>query len=240
MNTVQEIEIVNGVPDARAKGRTAFEAESDTDKKERPANSAKRDEKKRRALFLRKWLWRLSVLCVLAVSVGFLIHHANRPPEVALVTPKQARVMEAIASSGRVGSRTETFVGAQATGIVEKVFVREGDRVVAGQQLAVLKNDVARAQVAQNQASLERARAELIETSRSPLNSDVTAASEDVRQAVAQVSQQRAVVTQLEQAASRARAQLEQRRAERELAEKQFARNRTLAAQGVVAQVELV
>ena len=52
---------------------------------------------------------------------------------------------------------TETFVGAQATGIVDKLFVREGDRVTAGQQLAILKNDVAEAQVAQAQQAVRTA-----------------------------------------------------------------------------------
>jgi len=62
-------------------------------------------------------------------------------------------------SSGkiRLNVGTETFVGAQATGIVDKLFVREGDRVTAGQQLAILKNDVAEAQVAQAQQAVRTA-----------------------------------------------------------------------------------
>ena len=92
---------------------------------------------------------------VLMLAVGRW--QARRPREVALIQPTLTTITETIASSGRVGGRTETFVGAQATGIVDKLFVREGDRVTAGQQLAILKNDVAEAQVAQAQQAVRTA-----------------------------------------------------------------------------------
>ena len=49
--------------------------------------------------------------------------------------------------------------------------MREGDRVRAGEQLAVLKNDVAEAQVAQAHAALNTARAQLAQVARAPLTS---------------------------------------------------------------------
>ena len=101
---------------------------------------------------------------------------------------------------------TETFVGAQATGIVDKLFVREGDRVTAGQQLAILKNDVAEAQVAQAQQAVRTAWAQLQQVARDPLPSEVKAATEQVRQAQAQLDQQHAVVAQAEQSVAQTRA----------------------------------
>jgi multidrug efflux pump subunit AcrA (membrane-fusion protein) len=43
---------------------------------------------------------------------------------------------ETIASSARVGGVQEAAIGAQFAGTVEKLFVKQGDRVKAGQPLA--------------------------------------------------------------------------------------------------------
>jgi HlyD family secretion protein len=80
---------------------------------------------------------------------------------------------------------TETVVGAQAAGIVETLFVDEGDRVTAGQALAMLKRDVAEARLAQAEEVLNTARAQLAQVERGPLRSEVDAAVEQVRQAQA-------------------------------------------------------
>src|SRR5262249_44788105 len=96
---------------------------------------------------LRKWMIRAGVLAVLVLIVGFFIWRRSRPTPVTTVQPKLVPITETVASSGRVTGTTETFVGAQAQGVVDKLYVKEGDQVKAGQTLAVLKNDVAEAQV---------------------------------------------------------------------------------------------
>jgi multidrug efflux pump subunit AcrA (membrane-fusion protein) len=79
-------------------------------------------------------------------------------------------------------------VGAQTAGIVETLLVAEGDRIAAGQALAILKRDVAEARLAQAEQALNTVRAQLIQVERGPLRSEVEAA-EQVQQAQAQLTQ---------------------------------------------------
>lgn len=186
----------------------------------------------------RKWIVRLALLSLVALVVVFFVWRSQRAVAVTLVQPRLSTITETIASSGRVGGETETLVGAQAQGIVESLFVEEGDRVVRGQRLAVLKNDVFEAQVSQAEQSVRTAQAQLVQTARGPLTSEVQAATEQVQQAEAQVTQQQAAVVQAQRGVTQARAQLNQLRAERDLAEKELERSRTLVAQGIVPRSE--
>jgi multidrug efflux pump subunit AcrA (membrane-fusion protein) len=93
----------------------------------------------------RKWLIRLCVTLAIGLIAAFFVWRNERPAEVTVIQPRLTTITETIASSGRVGGATETLVGAQALGVVERLHVKEGDRVAASQRLAVLKNDVAEA-----------------------------------------------------------------------------------------------
>lgn len=192
----------------------------------------------KRSRSLRKWLIRLGILLAVVIVIGFFIWRSRRPTIVTVVQPKLTTITETIASSGRVGGATETLVGTQAQGVVEQLYVKEGDMVTAGQRLAVLKNNVAEAQAAQSEQAVQTARAQLAQTARGPLASEVEAASERVRQAEAQVTQQRAAVSQAQKSVTQARAQINQLKAERDLASKQLDRSRTLVAQGVIPRAE--
>jgi len=188
---------------------------------------------------LSKWVIRLGLLLVPVLVIGFLIWRSSRPTSVTTVQPTLVPITETVASSGRVTGMTETFVGAQAQGVVDQLFVKEGDRVSAGQTLATIKNDVAEAQVSQAQQAVRTAQAQLAQTARGPLPSEVEAATAQARQAEAQVVQQRAAITQAQRSVVQQQAQLSQLQAEQELAAKQLERTRTLAAQGIVPRAEL-
>jgi HlyD family secretion protein len=192
----------------------------------------------RRSRSLRKWLIRLGILLAVGLVIGFFIWRSRRPTIVTLVQPKLTTITESIASSGRVGGATETLVGSQAQGVVKQLYVKEGDTVAAGQNLALLKNDVAAAQAAQAEQAVQTARAVVLQTARGPLSSEVDAASERVRQAEAQVTQQQAAISQAQKSVTQARAQINQLKAERDLAARQFERSRALVADGVVPQAE--
>ena len=184
----------------------------------------------------RKWFIRFGVLLAVVLLIGFFVWRGRRPTVVTVAQPKLTTITETIASSGRVGGATETLVGAQAQGVVEQLYVKEGDRVTAGQRLAVLNNDVAEAQISQAEQAVQTAEAQLAQTARGPLSSEVEAAAEQVRQAEAQVTQQRAAVAQAQKSVTQARAQINQLKAERDLAAKELARSRSLFEQGVVAR----
>jgi RND family efflux transporter MFP subunit len=191
-----------------------------------------------RSRAMRKWLIRLGVLVAIAAVIAFLAWRGRRPTIVAVVQPQLTTITETIASSGRVGGATETLVGAQAQGVVKQLFVKEGDRVTAGQQLAVLKNDVAEAQVAQTEQAVQTAQAQLAQTARGALTSEVEAAEAQMQQAEAQLTQQSAAVAQAQKSVTQARAQINQLKAERDLAAKELSRSRALVDQGIVPRAE--
>ena len=115
----------------------------------------------------RKWLIRIVILLAVLVATALARQYTLRPQEVSLIQPTVTTITETIASSGRVRGVTETVVGAQAAGIVETLYVDEGDRVTAGQLLAVLKHD-AEARLAQAEQALNTARAQLAEVESRP------------------------------------------------------------------------
>ena len=86
-----------------------------------------------------------------------------RPKQAVVVTPVSMRVTETIAVSGRLRGETETAVGAPTSGRVAALFVREGDRVQANQQIARMDSDVLAAQLAQAESSLDTARRQRLE-----------------------------------------------------------------------------
>jgi HlyD family secretion protein len=185
----------------------------------------------------RRWIVPLAVLLgVLAVGLG--VWGWQRAKEVSVTRPARASIIESIASSGRVRGVTETLAGAQAAGVVERLFVGEGDRVSAGQRLAILKNDVAEARAAQAEAVLTTARATLVQVARGALPSDVEAAAAQVQQARAQLAQQQSSLAQAEQTVVQAEAQLAQHQAERELAARQLERAERLLERGLIARAE--
>ena len=186
----------------------------------------------------RKWLLRLGMPVLVLLTITWLRWQAQRPREVTLIQPTSTPITETIASSGRVGGVVETAVGAQASGIVDRLFVAEGARVRAGEPLAVLKHDLARAQVAQAEQAVNTAQAQLAQVERGPLRSEVEAAAEQVRQAQAQLAQQRATVVQTQQSVAQARAQLQQLQAERALAAAQLGRQQGLFDRGYAARAE--
>lgn len=186
-----------------------------------------------------KWIIRLALLLVPVLIIGFFIWRGRRPTSVTTTQPRLVPITETIASSGRVTGMTETLVGAQAQGVVGELRVRAGDRVTAGQTVALIKNQVAEAQVTQAAQAVQTAEAQLTQTARGPLQSEVEAATAQTRQAEAQVTQQRAAITEAQRSVVQQQAQLSQLQAEHDLATKQLASTRTLAAQGVVPKAEL-
>jgi HlyD family secretion protein len=154
------------------------------------------------------WILPLGLVLLIALYRGW----SHRPLQVSLIQPAVTTITETITSSGRIGGTIETVVGAQAPGIVEQVFVEEGDRVVRGQSLAAIRSAVAEAQVVQAEQAVNTARALL--------------------------AQQQVAVGQAEHAIAQARAQLAQLKAERELAASQLARREQLTKRALIPRAE--
>ena len=106
----------------------------------------------------RHWWWML--LAVIVVVVGWW---ATRPPApVAVKTVRSATgaIIETIIANGAVAAATEIDLKSKASGLVARIPVQEGDRVVPGQVLVELdpESEQQRLRRARLQADASRAR----------------------------------------------------------------------------------
>jgi HlyD family secretion protein len=104
------------------------------------------------------WVIALITL-VLIVVIGAAIAQRGQTAEVAVVTT--GPIQHSLAFSSRVASVARTELASTMTARVEKVLVREGDTVKAGQLLVSLDDDDLRAQLQQAQAALRTSNARL-------------------------------------------------------------------------------
>lgn len=178
------------------------------------------------------WTVRFIVLALVLIVAVIAIWYTQRAKSVSVVRPVEMSITESISGTGVVGGELETDVGTQAPGIVSKLYVKEGDSVIRGQEIALIKNDVSEAQILQAKAARDTARAQLTQVSRGALPSDLNAAAQQVSQAKAQVDQQTAAVQQAEIAVEQANSLFEQLAAEMELARKELERSKALADSG--------
>src|SRR5262245_64029663 len=85
----------------------------------------------------------LVVVCLLAAAAA-VFWFVRRPMPVVVTHPQLVSLTETIASSARVGGVQESAVGAHFSGTVAQLFVRAGDGVTGGRELAVVRNGVER------------------------------------------------------------------------------------------------
>lgn len=163
------------------------------------------------------WARWLAVLGLLVVIIAAAFWFFRRPKLVAVVAPKRVSLTETIASSARVGGVQESAIGAQFSGTVERLLVKVGDRVKAGQPIATLKNNVTQQQKVQAGTAVETARARLAQVSKAPQRSEVDEAVHQVAEGKAQVTQATADLA---------------------LAAKQFERSQELFREGLLARSE--
>jgi HlyD family secretion protein len=108
---------------------------------------------------LRRYLPWLLVLAAVVAAVLFM----QRPKAVAvdIVVAKTEDVQTSVVASGRVLAPARVDIGATVTGRVQRVAVREGARVAAGELLVQLEKQELAAAVSQALAARDRARARL-------------------------------------------------------------------------------
>lgn len=100
----------------------------------------------------------IAIVLLALLAGGWLF---TRATPVAVLALTEAPLVESLLFTGRVGARSRVELGATTTGRIERVLVEEGAVVSAGQLLAELDGDEARAQLAQAQAALDGARARI-------------------------------------------------------------------------------
>ena len=107
------------------------------------------------------------ILCGLVAAVWMT---RGLPVEVVLVT--QGDMAQSVVTSGRIDTPARTAVASQTTGRIERIAVREGDLVQAGQLLVQLRDDEAQAALRQSDAAVTEARMRIgqIQTVQGPVS----------------------------------------------------------------------
>lgn len=96
---------------------------------------------------------------VIVVAAAILFANRTKPVAVDLVTVAAADVQTSVVASGRVLPPSRVDIGATITARVEKVLVREGARIEAGQILVELERGELAAAAMQARAAVARAQA---------------------------------------------------------------------------------
>ncbi|EDX85860.1 efflux transporter, RND family, MFP subunit [Synechococcus sp. PCC 7335] len=167
------------------------------------------------------WLMGLGLVGLIGAGVvAFSV--ARRGPSYdveALTVPVVASELTVrITASGSVEPIRTVNVSPKSAGIVEKLFVEQGDRVTAGQLIAQMDREQVEAQMIQNQAGVAEARAQLEDALNGASDTDIA---------------------QAEAALESARAQLREAQARLELAEEDRDRTQSLFERGAVSRSAL-
>ena len=208
---------------------------------------------------MQRWLRSVPLIFVLTLAAGGVFWFRSRPKVVEVTTPMRRMVIESIAAAGRVRGYIEVNVGAQTSGRVAEVLVRDGSQVKAGQVIARVDDTVLQAQARQSQVAVQTAQAQasqanraintaqsqLALASRPPLTSDVTKLRADIAQNVAIAEAKRTAANQrlseLKTGATREErqqmdAQVLQSKATLDQADRDYLRQQALFKEGAVAR----
>ncbi len=131
------------------------------------------------------------IIGVMAVSaIGFLGYRQFLAPVSATPTPAPAVKAEVgvVSAQGFVAPQHASDLAFRAGGRVAEILVKEGDRVKQGQALVRLQDDQLKAAVAQAQAALDLAKANLEQVKQGARDEEIAAAEAAVRSALAQMS----------------------------------------------------
>ena len=109
-----------------------------------------------------KWLVRIAIVLVLLGAVGYGVYRWLVPPAAAGALQEEthqaeiAQMEDVLLVAGQVKPAITIELRAEASGIVEFVSVKEGDRVTAGQELVRLDSKLAQSALDQAAANLRQ------------------------------------------------------------------------------------
>ncbi|NES18422.1 MAG: efflux RND transporter periplasmic adaptor subunit [Symploca sp. SIO3E6] len=183
------------------------------------------------------WLIGLIIAGILVViGAGYFIM-AARPSKInldELTVPVETQDFTLrIASSGEVEAIKSVNLSPKTAGILEKLYVEQGDRIEQGQQLARMESKQLQAQLLRAQAELKQAQARLAQA-------QAGNSAEEINQAEARLTQAQARLNEAlagnPKEIEQAQAQVEIARSQLDLAQGRVKRNRSLSQQGAISQ----
>ena len=180
----------------------------------------------------------------MAVFMVFILSFTKRtsdalnpaPHPVTLVQPQPVTITNTMAIGGQVVGVTETAIGDQQTGTVQQLLVKQGDRVKAGQVLAVVNAYGSENQSAQAQQELESAQSKLseLEAMTGPGSSSYAGNLTQSR-----LIEQQTALAAVEAKLESAQNALEQAESGRSLSRKMLNEEQRLVQQGILTRAQL-
>ena len=173
-------------------------------------------------------------LALAGVTSYNLVKGSSREIDLdSLTVPvKQEDLNVEIAASGRVEPIKSVNVSPKEPGRLVKLLVEQGDRVTAGQTLAIMENKELVNQVSRSKAELKQNRASFAE-GKAKINAEIAQAKARLNQAEARLNQvQNRVPKDIEQTQS----QINAARSRLKLVEERLKRNEYLLEQGAITQ----
>jgi HlyD family secretion protein len=133
-------------------------------------------------------IWITAILAVILIIVYFVFAGKNNASSIQTGFATKQNLQETVLSTGQVVSRTDLSLSFQGSGIVRQVRVKEGDKVYAGQTLAVLDQQSALASLLSAQGSLAQAQANYNKLINGATLGDIQAYQDDVTSAKVNLS----------------------------------------------------
>ncbi len=111
-------------------------------------------------------MYALGALCAGAIVAAFLV--VGPPSQSAtarsrIITAQQGIVQSTVSGSGNIQSATQLNLGFKTAGVVQHIYVSEGQQVAGGQLLAELNPQSAEVTLEQDKATLQAAEATLVQ-----------------------------------------------------------------------------
>ncbi len=128
--------------------------------------------------------WKRFVQAGMLAATGLGAYmYVSAPTSVNVAPVIAAATTETLGATGTVRGDKVADLGLDMTGVVQGIYVNNGDRVGAGSLLLSLRSNELDSRVQQAQASVNSAQAELARASRPPMGSEVQQAEAELAQA---------------------------------------------------------
>ncbi len=184
------------------------------------------------------------VLALLGGIVALWYHYDQNTGKISIYTSKPVttkNIVQTVTATGTLGAVTETKVGSEVSGVIQKIYVDYNQNVKKGQLLAQINPNTLQTQVDKAQASLQKSESSYKSSVAQAANAQATVRQREanVLSSQAKVKQAEAAVANSKAAVFNAEANVRKAQAEYERCQIDYERMKSLREQDLIAQSEL-
>lgn len=161
--------------------------------------------------FVRRHKWKLAIAAAILIPLGLVVLYAVSPAQPTYVTEPATKgdLKQTVEAVGTVISENDLRLQFPLSGIVSGVFVKEGDKIKAGQRLATLRSGNLSADIISAQGRVMAAQATLDALKQGSRPEDIAISQADVQNKQSSLDAARASLKNAETALQSAQSNLE-------------------------------